>query len=88
MKKPKNSCAGLFYKDIQVGMTIQTYDGVGVVTRKDKSENPAIALYDTLVVKYPRGTYKDGKYVITGYQEIEYLPEEDGFLLGFNHIKS
>jgi hypothetical protein len=88
MKKPKNPCTGLFYKDIQVGMTIQTYDGVGVVTRKDKSENPAIALYDTLVVKYPRGTYKDGKYVITGYQEIEYLPEEDGFLLGFNHIKS
>ncbi len=53
---------GVRYKDLKVGMRVSTRDGMATVLKVGKAENPVIALYDTLVLKYDHayGEMPDG----------------------------
>jgi hypothetical protein len=62
---------GVRYKDLKVGMRVLTRDGMATVIKVGKAENPVIALYDTVVLRYdrPYGEMPDGSLL----NELEYV---------------
>lgn len=54
---------GVKYKDLKVGMRVETREGSATVIKVGKADNPVIALYDTLILKYdkPYGVWPDGR---------------------------
>ena len=62
---------GVLYKDLKAGMRVATREGLATVVKVGKAENPVIALYDTLVLRYdkPYGEMPDGRVL----DELEYV---------------
>ena len=62
---------GVRYKDLKVGMRVATRDGMATVIKVGKAENPVIALYDTLVLRYDKhyGEMPDGSIL----DELEFV---------------
>jgi hypothetical protein len=62
---------GVKYKDLKVGMRVSTRDGMATVIKVGKAENPVIALYDTLVLRFdvPYGEMPDGSLL----NELEFV---------------
>lgn len=62
---------GVRYKDLKVGMRVATRDGMATVIKVGKAENPVIALFDTLVLRYDKsyGELPDG----TQLKELEFV---------------
>lgn len=62
---------GVLYKNLKAGMRVITREGLATVVKVGKAENPVIALYDTLVIKYdhPLETHPD----LGVCDEVEYV---------------